>query len=565
MLIKRLAVWMIFLLGCRLTLFAADTSVQQTELERVIDRIAAREATNMKEVAKFTPLIETYVQFLKPDKDLGAVPIDDRYFLGRASFARRAAEDSFLDTTASATKPGFLHHVLQAIPRPNLKLRREVAWAPAGFVQMAVIDPSGLDRQHYDISFLRREFIGEIRCLVFGVVPKPRAGYGRFLGRIWVEDRDYSIVRFNGTYVHPKEHDTYLHFDSWRINANKVWLPAYIYAEESAIAIDRRVSTLRAQTRFWGYSASQRAENEFTAVLIHSKDVNDQSDNGSGFSPLSAERAWERQAEDNVVDRLERSALLAPQSPVDKILETVVNNLLVTNNLTIEPDIRCRVLLTAPIESFTIGHTIVLSRGLLDVLPDEASLGAVLAHELGHIVLTHGVDTKFAFGDRTLFADDQTLNRLAMLRTADEETAADKKAVELLANSPYKDKPESIGLFLAQLKSQRAVLPQLVRGRFGNSLVDDHAPRLSTLMNTAPKLEPTNIQQLAALPLGARLSVDPWSAHVELSRAKAVAVMSAREKLPLQLTPFFLYLVRNDQSEEKHAAAAAEPLRANSD
>jgi hypothetical protein len=84
-------------------------------------------------------------------------------------------------------------------------------------------------------------------------------------------------------------------------------------------------------------------------------------------------------------------------------------------------------------------------------------------------------------------------------------------------------------------------------------------------MNTAPKLEPKNIQQLAALPLGARLSVDPWSDHVELSRAKAVAVMSAREKLPLQITPFFMYLVRNNPTEEKHAAAVAEPLRANSE
>ena len=82
---------------------------------------------------------------------------------------------------------------------------------------------------------------------------------------------------------------------------------------------------------------------------------------------------WERTAEDNALDHLQKVGLLAPQGDVDKILQTVVNNLIITNNLQIIPDVRCRVLLTSPLESFTIGHTIVISRGLLDVLPDEGA------------------------------------------------------------------------------------------------------------------------------------------------------------------------------------------------
>src|ERR1700682_6225731 len=102
-----------------------------------------------------------------------------------------------------------------------------------------------------------------------------------------------------------------------------------------------------------------------------------------------AQRNWDRKAEDNVVDRLERLGLLAPVGEVDKVLDTVVNNIEVTNNLDVQPEIRCRVMLTAPLESYNIGHTIVISRGFLDTLPDEASLAAVLAHELGHILLGH--------------------------------------------------------------------------------------------------------------------------------------------------------------------------------
>ena len=105
--------------------------------------------------------------------------------------------------------------------------------------------------------------------------------------------------------------------------------------------------------------------------------MKDQSDAAADASPVVAQRMWERQAEENAVDRLQKIGLLAPSGEVDKILGTVVNNLLVTNNIDLQGDIHCRVLLTAPLESFTIGHTIVMSRGLLDVLPDEASLAMV--------------------------------------------------------------------------------------------------------------------------------------------------------------------------------------------
>ena len=32
---------------------------------------------------KFTPMVETYIQNLKPDQELGDVPVSDSYFIGR--------------------------------------------------------------------------------------------------------------------------------------------------------------------------------------------------------------------------------------------------------------------------------------------------------------------------------------------------------------------------------------------------------------------------------------------------------------------------------------------------
>src|SRR5205085_10740622 len=109
--------------------------------------------------------------------------------------------------------------------------------------------------------------------------------------------------------------------------------------------------------------------------------------------PVGPLDVWGREAEDNSIQRMEEAGLLAPDGEVNKVLETVLTSLEVTNTLGIQPEVRARVLLTSPLESFTIGHTVVLSRGLVDVLPDEASLAMILAHELAHIALGHRLDT----------------------------------------------------------------------------------------------------------------------------------------------------------------------------
>jgi Zn-dependent protease with chaperone function len=272
--------------------------------------------------------------------------------------------------------------------------------------------------------------------------------------------------------------------------------------------------------------------------------VKDQSDAAADATPVVAERMWERQAEDNAVERMQKIGLLAPQGEVDKVLLTVVNNLLVTNNIDLQSDVRCRVLLTSPLESFTIGHTIVVSRGMLDVLPDEASLAMVLAHELSHIVLGHRLDTKLAFNDRMFFPDEESFQRLDFKRNNADEEAADTKALELLKNSPYKDKLGNAGLFLKALQQRSPDLPNLIRPHLGNSMANGKSIRMSTLLASAPALDDRRLDQIAALPLGGRIKVDPWTDQVELAKAKPVVLTSAREKMPFEITPFFPYLTR---------------------
>lgn len=170
------------------------------------------------------------------------------------------------------------------------------------------------------------------------------------------------------------------------------------------------------------------------------------------LSPLESQRSWERQAEDNVVARLEKSGLVAPPGPVDDLLNTIVNNLIVSANLNIE--VHCRVLLTTPLETFSIGHTIVISRGLIDVLPDEASLALVLADELSPMALGQRTPTQFAFRNQTMLTDTQVLQRLHFERAASELQAASKKTVEIMRASPYQ-KTANAGLFLKALSLAR--------------------------------------------------------------------------------------------------------------
>jgi len=514
----------------------APAPAAPSSFEQVIELVVAREHFFNQQMRHMHPLVETYIQNLKSDQELGAVPVSDQYFLGRLDLSGGLDDRSFIN------QPGFGHKILS-----RLSSLYSAHLLPLGFAQMVMVD-SDFQRQYYEFTFVRREFLGELRCLVIDVHPRQGAGNGRFIGRIWVEDQDYNIVRFNGTYTSHKDYREYLHFDSWRLNMRPgLWLPAFIYSEEGSGRVRMAQSFhLKAQTRLWGYDVHRLTSNEeFTQIVVDSpQSVQDQSPASQDATPVQSERLWQREAEDNALDRLQKIGLIAPESDVDKVLGTVINNLVVTNNLNIEPEVRTRVLLTTPMESFTIGHTIVISRGLLDVLPDEASLAMVLSHELGHIMLGDHLDTTLAFNDRLFFPDENTFKRLDFTRNPAEEEAADKKAMELLANSPYKDKLANAGLFLKALQQEQGDLKNLIRPHLGNSIASGDSVRMSSLLTSAPQLETKRTDQIAALPLGSRVKVDPWSNRVELIKTKPLPLMSAEEKMPFEITPFFPYLTR---------------------
>src|SRR6204780_532858 len=316
------------------------------------DRIFYREAKFIQDLKTYTPMVETYIQDFKGDEQLGQVPTGDKYFIGRLMMKKGLEDLSFQNSTKSL--PSLILEKLNGFYKMN--------YVALGFMQMVYI--YGFDKQNYDLKFLHQEFLGDVRTLVFDVSPKAKVKGPHFLGRIWVEDQDYTVVRFNGTYLPQGRLNFYFHFDTWRTNMRSgVWLPAFIYTEESdaKYALFRKLA-MRSQTRLWGYNLKLPAEaDEFTSVQVDpASNVSDQTEVANEIVPVESEHKWEREAENDVLDRMQRAGLLAPEGDVSKVLQTVINNLEVTNKLDIEPEVRARILLTTPLESFTVGHTIVV-------------------------------------------------------------------------------------------------------------------------------------------------------------------------------------------------------------
>ncbi len=533
-----------------------------SEQSALVEKAIAQEKVLIKAIQERTPLVETYIQDTRPDVKLYQVPIDDQYTLSRVDFGKGFFDKVYEPRDKS--KKGFFKGSFAAITglSKSLGLDKRFTYNPTGFMEMMFLDPSGFDQQHYEFSYVRREFLGAVRAWVFDVHPKV-GGMGRFYGRIWIEDQDGNVVRFNGTYTGPSAADDsryYFHFDSWRMNVQPgIWLPVAIYVEESNRGDSDKPIGLKAQTHFWGYSLklpTRDSEN----VSMKIEDAVDKSDDSQDVSPLQASRAWLQQAENNVIDRLEEAGLVAPLTAngfETQVLDQIVINLAVPSNLQLASPVHCRVMLTTTVEATTVGNTILLSKGLVDSLPrSESAIASVVAIELAHIAMGHHIDTRYAFNDRLLFPDEATFRRIEMNHSDIDDAAAAKRAMEYLQASMYKDKLPDAGLFWAQLADRGKQLRALNTPMLGDSLLKaDGTPWMSDLSSQAPKINWDDLSQIPASPLGSWLKTDPWDDKVHMLNAKIYAPLNPRDKMPLEVTPIYFKLQRYETASAAPPAA----------
>jgi hypothetical protein len=132
-----------------------------------------------------------------------------------------------------------------------------------------------------------------------------------------------------------------------------------------------------------------------------------------------------------------------------------------------------------------------------------------------------------------------------LARPPEQIAAAAERTFGLLSRSPYKDKMGNASLFLKALASRAPAYPNLIRANLGNQIASGEGlMRLQSLAQTGPALDAKKLDQIAALPLGSRIKVDPWTNQITMLPSKPVSLLSARDKLPFEITPFMIPLTR---------------------
>ena len=277
----------------------------------LIDKAVLREKEVIKVVRERAPLVETYIQNMRPDR----------------SCARSRTPTSTSSAGLSSTAPSSATISTRRAPRPpkrgskfgffknsagflgGLTSSLHLQFVPSGFTSMLLMDPRNFDKQHYNFYFVRSDFLGNTPTAVFDVVPSEKEK-APFFGRIWVETRNGNVVRFNGDFAgSDKTYREFFHFDSWRTNVQPESLAPHqhLCGRVRPQEPDQHPA-VQGRQPYLGYVLkvpSRDAENTSLEV-VGAQDV---SQDAQDESPLGAQRAFAKQAEDNVVERLFQAGL----------------------------------------------------------------------------------------------------------------------------------------------------------------------------------------------------------------------------------------------------------------
>ncbi|MBX6361006.1 MAG: hypothetical protein IRZ03_13105 [Acidobacterium ailaaui] len=473
--------------------------------EPVIQVMAANEKLTLSVLEKYAPMVETYLQIVSKSS---AAPIEDYYYLHRINVGSAISETQYDPAS---------QHILPASAFLLLVRHAPVKFRPSSFVCMLSPDIHGLNPDKYRFVYSHKEFLGELRTVVYDVQPK-QPGY--FRGRIWITE-DGHLVRFMGTFsTDDGPRPPYAHFDSWRVYVPAVgWVPATTYIEEPLPE-----GTLHGQIRIWGYDMSRHAANSSVSMQIN----NAIDHTGADVSPGQALDQWRELATQNVLERLETAGLLAPPSEIDAILDQIITNLQVPSGVAWKEPIHCRILLTAPITATSIGNTILVSRGLLETVPDEGALAAVLANELAQIAQGKPMDTRWSFADRLMFSDRVIFRKLSFAHSPREAASSAALAAELMDKSIYHG-TFAPSVYYEQMRHRAKGLKSLFHPPIGDSV-------LST--SGVQQAVPREVQQrVTARPLGSNIVVDTWSGEVRLRDTREVEM-----DYPFAVMPIFEWL-----------------------
>jgi hypothetical protein len=172
------------------------------------------------------------------------------------------------------------------------------------------------------------------------------------------------------------------------------------------------------------------------------------------------------------------------------------------------PKVTVRILTTTPIELSHVDDTIIVSRGLLEMVPDEEVLSALLAHEWAHIAREKSKDTKSS-ATKNSSLDNIVVKGTDLVPEAEEEQRTAATTCAILGNGYAIDRARR---FLEQLASLSKSIPNLTTSRFGRGLVDSGG----VIHNLVPCGTQSSVLQLPTLQLRGRFLVDVSTGKLQL-------------------------------------------------
>ncbi|HXI44132.1 MAG TPA: hypothetical protein VNH18_17970 [Bryobacteraceae bacterium] len=192
------------------------------------------------------------------DKDVNPDEIIQKFAAKEAEFARARENYTYRQTvkiqtlTDSGVVDGRYEIVEDIIFSPDGKRTEKVVRAPVSTLTRLQLSPEDMEDlrnvqpfvlttkeiPQYDVRYLGKQKADEIPCYVFAVKPKKmEKGHRYFEGQIWVDDRDFQIVKTFGKAVGllgRHEDQQFPKFETLREQIDgKYWFPVYTDADDT--------------------------------------------------------------------------------------------------------------------------------------------------------------------------------------------------------------------------------------------------------------------------------------------------------------------------------------------
>jgi outer membrane lipoprotein-sorting protein len=157
-------------------------------------------------------------------------------------------------TVKTPEDDGEYHEIFDVLFNDQGKRLENVVYAPQSSLVRIQMSPEDLDDirhrlpfvltadelPEYQILYVGQQQEDELHCYVFDIAPKEIVGKKRyFQGRIWVDDRDFQIVKTFGKTVPDirkkrGQENLFPKFTTWREQIDgKYWFPTYTKADDT--------------------------------------------------------------------------------------------------------------------------------------------------------------------------------------------------------------------------------------------------------------------------------------------------------------------------------------------